>query len=1196
MNTIRFRNIVTCSGMALMLSLGLTLSATAQQYLGTISGNVSDSTGAKIVDAAVTATDTTTNFVSKGVSNGAGDYTIPSLTPDVYTITVTAKGFRVETRTGITLTAGATVATDFALTVGSPTESVIVTENSQLLNTESAALETTITNQEVTDLPNNGRNPNVLATLTVGVINGGSGGYFQGKSSGFTNPFSGVSVQIVSNGSSGHNRLTIDGIPNDPPERLSGATYSGFTPSPESVQEVKVSQSIFDAQVGHGNGTVTDTILKSGNDQFHGAAYYVFQNTYINANTSDKSHLNQARNNDQLSQTGFVFDGPVRIPKVYDGRDKTFFMVAYERYLSHSALNYNSRVPTAAELKGDFSGLCNTFNGSGLCTSGIQLYMPNSPVDSNGNRTQFFANNNIASAISTAGAALASYYPAPNVPGASAQTSPNYQSTQTSYRSNYPSWDVRIDHKLGANDTINAIYIQAGLTQSYPLQGFPNGIGPNGYGYHVIRNTRGGSLDEVHVFSPSFVLDSRLGLEVHPFGLVYPGNVNFNLGGLGISQTGLPYASFPGVNNGDGYASLAPGAGGQVSTSTVGSLNEIATKTVGAHSIRFGFEGNILRYNQQNPESGFGNGSGTAGFNFDRRFTEQNYQNGDANSGDSFASLLLGTFSSTNYTIAASYALQQLYIAPWVQDDWRVNKKLTVNLGLRWDLESPYTERFNKLVTTFCTTCVNPLQSSVSGLPLYGGLQFTNSSNRNPYPANYKAIQPRIGVAYQVTPNTVVRAGYGLIYFNTFESPIGTGFTQTTSYNNYVTNTPVNSLSNPYPAGAVLPTGNSLGLSTSLGQNVSFIDPAHVQPRMTQFTLNVQQQLPGSVVVQVAYVGARPTHLEVNHNINLLPATYYNQGYPEVLTLNASVPNQMAGKIPQSTTYNAPNIQQQLLYLPYPEFGSVTEDYSPIGSTPYNALQIQVTKPMKHHYSIAGNLTWDKLMLHNGYLDNYAAVTGQLDHVQDGAPNFFGTIYGTYELPTFASLPFYEREFIGGWKLNSVMRFSDGALLGAPGNVNIIGNYKQPNWSLHRQYNTCYENYTIVGGQPVWANVPTTTNGTGVYNTVTACDSTSPTPAFITRLAYTSQSNSNVLKIRQQLHPLVDMSIFKQFAFGEAKSFEIRGEFFNVFNTPEWGGPGGLGSSNAGSSSSSYSLTNPTGYFVQANDARIGQLTARINF
>ncbi len=1184
----------------LVLTLTLAMTAHAQQYLGTLSGNVTDSTGARVADAEVTAKDTVTNFVSKGVTNSTGTYTIPSLTPDVYTITVTAKGFRIETRTGITLTAGATVGVDFALTVGSQTETVIVTENAQMLDTESPGLSTTIPNQEVTDLPNNGRDPNNLALITVGVINGGSGGYFQGKSSQFTNPFSGTAIQLVTDGSGGHNRLTIDGIPNDPPERLSGVTYAGFTPSPESVQEVKVTQSIFDAQVGHGNGTVTDTILKSGANKFHGAAYYVFQDTYLNANTSEKTHLNQPRNNDQLSQTGFVFDGPVWIPKVYDGHDKTFFMVAYERYQSHTAINYSSRVPTAADLKGDFSGLCNTFNAAGLCTSGIQLYMPNSPTDANGNRTQYFANNNIASAMTTVGSAFASYYPASNVAGAGPTTSPNYVSTQTSYRSRYPSWDVRIDHQFGPKDKVNAIYFQAGLTQSYPLQGFPKGIGPNGYGYTVIRNTRGGSLDEVHVFSPSFVLDSRLGLEVHPFGLVYPGNANFNLSSLGISGS-YPYASFPGVSfSNGGYASLAPGAGGQVSTSTVGSLNEIATKIVSTHSIRFGFEGNILRYNQQNPESGFGSGSGTPGFTFDDRFTQQNVTTtavgADPNSGDAFADMMLGDFSSDSYTINPSYALQQIYIAPWVQDDWRVNRKLTLNLGLRWDLESPYTERFNKLVTTFCTTCVNPLQSSVTGLPLYGGLQYTSSSNRNPYPANYKAIQPRLGVAYQATPNTVIRAGYGLIYFNTFESPIATGYSASSGGGNSANNyNPTNTLSNPYPLGVALPTGSALGLGTALGQSVSFIDPSHVQPRMTQFTLNVQQQLPDNLVVQVAYVGARPTHLEVNHNINILPANLYNLGAAEVTFLTTPVTDPLKGLVPADGNANGDKngqIQPQYLDLPFPEFQSVTEDYSPIGSTPYNALQIQITKPMRHRYTVAGNFTWDKLMLHNGFLDNYAAILGQLDHVQDGTPNLFGTVYGTYELPDFGTMPIYAREAVGGWKLNGVMRFSNGALLGAPGNINIIGNYKQPNWSLHRQYNTCYEN---TAGQMQNTTIVTPSSGSP-YASFTGCDTTSPTPAFIQRLSFTSQSNSTVLNIRQQLHPLVDMSLFKQFAITEGTSFEIRGEFFNVFNTPEWGGPGGLGSSNAGSSSSSYSPTNPTGYFVQANDARIGQLTARINF
>ncbi len=1174
-----------------MVSFGLNPVASAQRYLGSIQGEISDPAGAKVVGATVVAEEALTHYKVQGTSNNSGVYTFPALNPGTYTVTVTAPTFKAESVSGVVITAGQMQNVDVKMTLGTSTESVEVLAENTLLDTSSPNISTTLSTEEVTDLPNNGRNPFVLATLAAGVINGGSGGYFQGKSSQFTNPFSGVAVQIISDGSSGHNRLTLDGIPDDPAERFSGASYTGFVPSPEAVQEVKVQSSIFDAQIGHGNGTVTNTVVRNGTNKLHGAAYYAFQNTYLNANTSEKAHIGAARNNDQLSQTGFVVDGPVLIPKVYNGRDKTFFMVAYERYASHTAINYSSRVPTAADLKGDFSGLCNTFNASGFCTSGIQLYMPNSPLDANGNRTQYFANNNIASAISMAGAALAAYYPAPNVPGASPTSTTNYISTHTSYPSKYPSFIVRVDHALRDNDKFNAIYFQAGLTQNYPLQGFPLGIGPTGYGYNVYRNTRGGSLDEVHTFSSSMVLDSRFGLTYHPFGLVYPGSQGFNLGSLNISGAGLPYQTFPGVSNGDSYAGLAAGAGGQISEDTTGSLAEILTKTVKTHTVRLGFEGNLIRYNVQNPESGFG------AFNFDRRFTQQNFQTGDVNSGDSFADLLLGTFSSTSYNITPAYALQQIYAGLFAQDDWRATSKLTVNLGLRWDFESPFTERYNKQASNFCTTCVNPLQASVTGLPLYGGLQYTNSSNRYPYPREFGNFQPRIGAAYAVDPKTVVRAGFGLIYFNTLETPIGTGFSQTTSYNNYVTNTPVNSLSNPFPSGVVLPTGSSLGLSTALGQSVSFIDPNHVQPRSTQYSFSVQRQLPADLTVQLAYVGTRPTRLEVNHNINILPAQYYNQGAAEVGILNAAVPNPMAGKIPLSTTLNAATIAQNLLYLPYPEFGSVTEDYSPIGRAPYNALQIQISKPMKHHFSVQGNMTWDKLMLHNGYLDNYAAVNGTLDSVQDSSPNLFGNVFGTYEFPKFEGHPMYQRLLIGGWKFNSVARFSNGSLVGAPGNVDIIGNYKQPNWSLTRQFNTCYQSVAIVSNQAVYTNVNSKLDSTGTYNTITACDSQSSTPAFRQRLAYTSQSNSTVLNIRQQLHPLVDASLFKQFIIREGVTFEIRGEFYNVLNIPEWGGPStSLGSQNAGSSASGYSITNPLGIFTQANDPRIGELTARINF
>lgn len=1171
----------------LIFSAGLTCStAVAQRYLGSISGEVTDATGARVPGAQVTATEAATKFKTTVVTKAAGAYDMPALQPGTYAISVTAAGFRKETRTNVVLTAAQTQKIDFTLSLGNAVETIEVSADNLLLDTSSPNIATTLDAQEVTSLPNIGRNPFVLATLAVGVTNTGSGGYFQGKASQFTQPFSGVAVQITSGGSGGHNRLTLDGIPDDPPERFSGASYTGFVPSPEAVQEVKVQTSIFDAQIGHGNGTVTNTVIRSGGNHVHGAAYYVFQNTYLNANTYERVPTQNAatnptrRTNDQLSQTGLVFDGPVFIPKVYDGRNKTFFLVSFERFQSHSSLTYNSRVPTAAERTGDFSGLCSTFNSAGLCTSGIQLYDPLSPLDANGNRTAYFANDQIPTArINAAGAAIMNFYPLPNVPNATATSTVNYISNQTSYESKYPSFITRIDQSIGAKNKLNAIYFQAGLTQAYPFQGFTKGIAPSGYGYQVYRNTRGGSLDDVQQFSSSMVLDSRFGLVYHPFGLVYPGNQNFDLGSINIKNTGYPYLSFPGTSMSDSYAGLAAGAGGQVSESTTGSLEEILTKIWGKQSVRFGFEGNLLRYNVQNPQSGFG------AFSFSRLFTQQNYATSSANSGDPMAALLLGDFTSGTYNVTPAYALQQIYAAPFVQDDWRVTRKLTLNLGARWDYESPLTERYNKQDSNFCTTCANPLQASVPGLPLNGGLQFTGPNNRFPYPRDLNNWQPRLGAAYQATPTTVVRAGFGIIYLNTLETPIGTGFSQTTGGStNENGNLPVNTLDNPFPNGVLLPTGNSLGLSTAVGTNISFIDPNHVQPKLAQWTLNVQQQFPGDLVLQLGYVGNRATRLEVNHNINVLPQQYYSSStdYAANLAnqtyLNTTVPNPMHGFLPATANSNitGTTIARNLLLLPYPEFGSVTENYSSIGSAEYNALQVQVSKPMKHHVTFQGSFTWNKLMDRNTFLNNFGAGS-TLSRFADPAATLIGNVFGTVELPRLLGRPAWQRLILGGWQLNAILRAQNGSLLGAPGGVYPIGSPIQPSSDFHRFFNTCYEN---AQGTPV----ATTASAPG-------CDSLSPNPAFRQRVSYTIQTNNPYLPIRQRLYPLEDASLFKQFILHEGVSFEIRGEFFNIGNRPEFGGPNtSIGAGNYGE------VTSSNGTLTQVNDPRIGQLTARINF
>ena len=1222
MYSLRFRGIFLSIAIVLSLNFGLTISAPAQRYLGSIQGEVTDVTSAKIPGAVVTAVENSTHFTATVKTNGSGSYTFAALDPGTYTVTSTAPGFKTVTTNNVTLTAGQLQQVDFNLSVGEATETVEVIGSNSLLDTGSANIATTLSAQEVTDIPNEGRSPYVMATLAVGVLNGGSGGYFQGKSSGFTNPFSGVAVQINSNGNAGHNRLTLNGIPNDPPERFSGATYAGFTPSPEAVQEVKVGTSAFDAQVGHGNGTVTNVVVRNGTNKLHGSAYVVFQDTYLNANLYERvpnQNLCYAatagctntiaptrRNNDQLNQSGFVVNGPVFIPKVYNGHDKTFFMIAYERYASHQSTQYTGLMPDTRIRSGDFGELCNdNFDATGKCIagSGRQLYDPNYAVASSTTpRTVFFPFNKItknslgvARALNPAGAALLSYMPCQNVysggcgaPYLVNGSVPNfnYIGVPNSFPNTYPSIIGRLDQALGQKNKFSIILFHAALTQSSPLQGFPKGVGPSGNnegGYVVSRRTMGGSLDDVHQFSSNMVLDSRFGITWHPFSLENHFSRNFDLSSIGISSAGLPYQTFPGITNDSDGPTLTSGAGGsqnasQVSTGMTGSLEEILARTFGRHSVRFGFEGNLLNYNAQTSESGF------TGMVFDRTFTQLTPGAGDATSGNSLASLLLGDQTSTQYSINPSFALHQLYIAPFVQDDWRVSERLTLNLGFRWDYESPYTERYNKFVDGFCTTCANPLVPGTTG-----GLLYATANNRHPYQNDFNNFQPRIGAAYQLFPGTVVRAGYGIIYFNTLETPVGTGFSSTTGgtgtglSGSNVSNTtylPITTLDNPFPTGVVPATGNTLGLGTGVGTAITFIDPNHRQPKTQQFSASLQQQFIGNLQLQIAYVNNRPSQLEVNQDINMMPQQYYSTSTDPATNLahqtllNTSVTNPMAGKVPNNTNLNKPTIPQNLLYKPYPEFTNVNDNFQSIGYQRLDALQIQVSKPMKHHFSFQGSFTWDKLISHTSFANNFGAGSTLTGFVDPGA-SLFGNVFGTVELPSFLSKPYYERLLLGGWKLNTVMRAQNGPLINAPGSVDQIGDpMAGAPRNFQRMFNTCYETQT-------GATVTTSTTANGCDGT-----SSSSTPAYRQRYSFTLQSNPVFINERQRIFPLVDVSMFKQFIVREGVNFEIRGEFFNVANRPNFGGPG------TGLNSTTYGVVTLT----QANDPRIGQLTARINF
>ncbi len=1149
----------------------------AQEYLAKITGTVTDTTGAVIPGAKVTAKNDATNFVTPVTTNQNGAYTIPFLTPGTYSVTVVASGFEKQVRTGIVLTASSGSEVDFSLKVGSETTSVTVTAETSVLHTGSATLGQVLSRQEVTNLPNLGSNPFVMSTLTAGTY---SGNFVTGSGSQYNQPYSGTASQMQINGIGNAHRLELNGMPDDAPERLSAVTYTDFVPAPEAVQEVNTQTFLVDAQYGHSDGAVINTIIKTGQNQLHGSAYYTMQNTDLNANSYQRNAAGEGRSVDNWQEPGFVLDGPVFIPKVYNGRDKTFFTVAYDRIQTKTPNPYTTWVPTDAERKGDFSSLCSNFDSNGFCTSGIQLYNPNSPIDSNNNRTEYFPNNNISAAMNPIAAKLINYYPEPNT----SSTAGNYVSPDDTINDHYWSFITRIDHQINPSQKLTGLFFRSIRNQLYPSQGFPNG-GIGGPGYIHFRNDLGASLDWVSIFSPTLVLDSRVGFVYHPFSLTNYGT------GIDLSQLGFPSAltstlplqTFPGASFSGGVVGYGSetGGGGQASQATATSWTEVLSKSLQNHSLKGGIEFDGLRYNINTPYSNFGT------FSYNRQFTQQNYLTGDPHSGDPMASFLLGYPSGGSVAWNIRPAYQQDYWGIFVQDDWRVRQNLTLNLGLRWDYEAPMTERYNRMNAGFCFTCTNPLQSEVNGLSLKGGLLFTSAKNRLPYTKDLGDWQPRFGAAWQVQRNLVLRGGFGIIYLPTFDAPGNAGYSANTGYVSSTNGgeTPATSLSNPYPNGIVKPSGSSLGLETQLGQNLGPVDYEHKPPRMYFGAVGMEYQMPGSTTLQVMYVTNATRRFQVSKGINALPAQYFSEG---ASVLNAKVPNPMAGLIPSNGNLNGEMITYQNLLVPYPEFNSITEYDRPLGKTSYNAMQLIVNKRFNHGFSAQLDYTWAKEMNQTTYL-NPQDSWSNIYRMEASTPNRIFNVFGSYQIPTLFRQNLVSRELLGGWMLNADLRTNDGSLISTPGAggvrvLPIAGTPQAAHRTQLHQFNTCYidpKGNIHSGGQ---------------QDTIGSCSYGDAAPAWkeISSSFTLNTAGPFMHNVRTWVRPVTDASLFKTFTLHEGVTFQLRGEFYNVFNQVNWGGP----TTNASSTATKGCPTCGFGDLPlnQANDPRIGQVSARLDF
>jgi carboxypeptidase family protein len=1131
----------------LFIILSTIVTIHAQENRATIIGTIIDANGAALPNATVKATNIETNTAATTTSNEAGLFTLPFLPAGKYRVSISATGLKNIVREGIELRVGGRLQLDFQMEVGEVSETVTVTSQAPALDTATASRGQVIDEEKVHDLPLLGRNPFLLSSLASGVQYTPSMGSISNR------PFDngGMDSISISGGRTRTNEFLIDGAPNTATENGSLGSLA-FVPSPDAVQEFRVQSNTYDAQFGRTGGGTINVSLKSGTNQLHGSLYHYFRNDVLNTNSFQNNAAGAERTAFRWNQPGVVFDGPVRIPKVYHGRDRTFFMFSWEKIISSIPSPETRTVPTLDQRNGDFS---KTFNADGQL---MTLYDPLSTkcVGDVCTRTPFEGNKIPLNRIDPVAQKILDYIPLPNQPGNS-QGFFNFFNSPNTRTDEYDQFAVRIDHNLSETNKLSARWLHGNRHELRGLAGYRPEASPF---FAHFRTNKGGGMDLTSTLSPTLVSNFKINFIRHEFGIDQFGD-NFDIRRLGFPDelaSQLARQFFPGINLTDysSFGGIGFGNGSTFTGSDVSAFSETLNKTLGSHSLKFGGEVRVMRDNYIAPTSSFGN------FDFNKGFTQADPFRGDAASGNAFASFLLGYPAGGFVPINATFNYQHLYYSAFFQDDWRISRKLTLNLGLRWDYESPITERYNQLNAGFDKDIANPFQ--VPGLSLKGGLLFVAGDNRLPYDRDLNNFGPRIGVAYQINEKTVFRGGYGLSYLPTFDRGTSNAFSVSTGYIAAVlTGIPANTLSNPYPAGLITPTGSARGVESLIGQGFTFSNRDVTVPYVHQFSAGFQREIPWGMVLDLSYLGSRTRKLSIGRGINEVSAADLARG---ASYLDEKLPNPFSGLVP-GTGLNEAVVSRYQLLRPYPQYGGITEGGLALGRAWYNSMQLRVEKRLANNLHFLLSYTFSKNMEATEWLNAQDPID-QLASVitGDDAPHRMMFSAG-YDLPLFRNGNKWLRNIAGGWKVNGIATMQSGLPINQPGGVNIIGDphLAEGQQSRDRWINTC------------------TLKVNGERQNCLEVDQ----PAYQLQQPYSLRKNSVRFSDIRTRRPLqMDLSLFKTFRVKERLSLQLRAEAFNFTNTPWFGGPNlDVNSSNFGVVTSS-----------QSNDNRNVQLALKISF
>lgn len=943
--------------------------ASAQESRGTILGRVLDPTGVGVPNAQVKVTNPATGITNSATSNSEGNYFVPYLVPGKYTVTVELTGFKKFVANEVDVRVTEQTALDVNLTIGNVQESVEVTAQTPLLATAEANLGQVVDERRAVELPLFAGNAMDLVHLAPGTVNG-------------TNlrlrkaPFNNAPSQFSTNGGGNYvNEFSIDGVVN---------TYSdgtqprvAFSPPQMALAEFKIQTTPYDSSVGHTMGSVVNVNTKGGTNILHGEVHWWLRNKAFDAPTIFQNRSGQPLAQYTDNRYGFAVGGPVVLPKVYNGKNKTFWFFTWEaNKFADPSNQQTSTVPIAAIRNGDLSSLL-------ALGSGYQIYDPATAVlGADGVvRRQPFANNIIpTNRISPLARAVMNAWPLPNQATGNAEQRNNFFLSSKALE-DYWTTLGRVDHTWTEKHRMfvrfDRDYWQEDKNRFFSATDNISGIILN-------RVNRGFSLDDVYIFNPTTLLNLRYGITAQEFPERRVSS-GFNLASLGFSQQLLGLidpatATFPRIQVSP-YSTLSNWESGDGATSSlIHHVSGIVTKTAGKHTLRVGADARANReFRNRFPLQ----------TSPDLNFNTPIYTRAASNSanpqlGGEIAQLLLGLPSTaSSMTLNASYAEQDKYLGLFVQDDVKLTRKLTVNLGLRWDLESGITERFDRSVYRFDENATSPISQAVianytrnpsvpdfpvSALRVNGGLTFANvgGNPRNYWQTRKGNFQPRIGLAYQLNDKTVMRAGYGLFtgpmgiyYINTIQ----TGFSQSTPVQASLDSglTFIASSENPFPNGLIQPPGASLGLATNLGQTLEAFDSNRKNPYAQRWSFGLQRQLPGQFVVESSYVGNRGSRLPVTRNVNALPnqflSTSGTRDAARITYLTQNFASPLAGTNP---IYGA-NITRGQLFRPFPQFGDINI-VQPAGYSWYHAMQTRIERRFSAGFTIQYSHTWSKAM------------------------------------------------------------------------------------------------------------------------------------------------------------------------------------------------------------------------------------------